>query len=247
MLSRSTRFLAPTRQNLAKLVSSSNTVPLSSISPEWARTLPPTAPSRAPPPKPSPPTSESQTTTNSRQPIPIPSTSTSDIVQQVVVESRRKGNDDDDDNTRLEELFLRTLNGLDLIKGSNCTTSIPHLIESSRLRSGKVLKGFSLPYESTPSLERRVRIDGKEESNRDDQEQNGIVLVAHVVGGREPKVVISSGFAIKAQQENSTATDQGAMILTCFHTLHQVKLHSLSIYLSICFLPSETTTKAKDF
>lgn len=227
MLSRSTRFLAPTRQNLAKLVSSSHTVPLSSISPEWARTLPPTAPSRAPPPKPSPPTSESQTTTNSRQPIPIPSTSTSDIVQQVVVESRRKGNDDDDDDTRLEELFLRTLNGLDLIKGPNCTTSIPHLIESSRSRSGRVLKGFSLPYESTPSLERRVRIDGKEESNRKDQdeeeeEQDGIVLVAHVVGGREPKVVISSGFAIKAQQENSTATDQGAMILTCFHTLDQV-------------------------
>ncbi|GAA5959520.1 hypothetical protein JCM3765_002354 [Sporobolomyces pararoseus] len=237
MLTRSTKFFSPTFRNFAKLVSSSSSIsgPLNSISPELAKTLPPPA-------APLDPTITTTTATRRRSSSPIPLTTdlvSCDKTQESTEYKEEELEQDDDDDIRLEELFLTTLNRIVELDHPSITTTLPKLIESSRKNSGKVLKGFNLIHESNPTSERRVRTtDGtSKETTRhvDDDLQDGIVLVAHVVGGSEkPKVFISSGFAIQAQEEEESKDQmKGSIILTCLHTLNQVEsylktLHSTS-------------------
>jgi len=88
-------------------------------------------------------------------------------------------------------------------------------------RSGQVLTNVDLAYESTPVPERRVHVIAGEPAPAPPkgQQADGIVVVAHVVGGVSPRVSVCSGFSIGA----SKADGVGATILTCSHTLQAVR------------------------
>jgi hypothetical protein len=159
-------------------------------------------------------------TKQQRKPIPIPSSTTpltNDKQSELIKVEGRKDRDEevDDDEVRLKEFFLRTLTQLDVGGGQGMT--VQEIIQASQDKAGTILEDVSLPYESTPTIERRVRTDGGVVNEA--EEQDGIVLVAHVVGGDDPKVNISSGFAVGGNEKEKK---QGSMILTCCHTLNQV-------------------------
>ncbi|SCZ89489.1 BZ3500_MvSof-1268-A1-R1_Chr1-1g01214 [Microbotryum saponariae] len=134
----------------------------------------------------------------------------------------------------LDLFLLRTLGQLSFEAGSGGPTyaSLDELIRQSRERSGKVLD-LDLQYESTPAIERRVsttvssagalaesavggrrqeRQERPDESESTAQTQSGIVTVAHVMGGKQPRVSVCSGFAIGNSET----------IVTCAHTLESI-------------------------
>ncbi|KAJ7706437.1 hypothetical protein B0H17DRAFT_1037211 [Mycena rosella] len=88
--------------------------------------------------------------------------------------------------------------------------SLPDLIHEYRAQAGSVLSS-SLPYESRPTKQRRPAFDN----------DNSVVMIAHCVQDRtgNHKVTISSGFALAAPAE----TDEGSLILTCAHTLEEIR------------------------
>lgn len=96
---------------------------------------------------------------------------------------------------------------------------LPTLFHQSTARAGKQLDHV-LKYESTPSQDRRVRTTAPNDAARavsPGDIHDGIVVVAHVIGGDDPLVSVCSGFAV------GSADDQGPVqILTCHHTLDQV-------------------------
>ena len=79
-------------------------------------------------------------------------------------------------------------------------------------RSGKVLDA-SLPYESRPNAERKVKFD--------EAEQN-VVMVAHAIrAGDRHKVSVSSGFALNVPSKAADGETQ-SVVLTCAHTFQEV-------------------------
>lgn len=104
--------------------------------------------------------------------------------------------------------------------------SLQTLLQQQREREGDVVEGAALEYEPTPPPSRRIRLDGRagleEGAVGAQEEQDGVVVVAHVLGGRDTRVSISSGFAI-----GRTHNGEGQMILTCAHTLASVSCLSI--------------------
>ncbi|GAA5822025.1 hypothetical protein JCM10212_004660, partial [Sporobolomyces blumeae] len=149
----------------------------------------------------------------------------------------------------LETLLLRVLNQIDASSSSSSrptgtTRDYLDLVDLAQLakdRAGTVL-GTSLAYESTPNPNRRVRAgdrpsrSGSRSSNDVDlaslldvdargesaieSTQDGVVVVAHVVGGRDPFVSVCSGFAV-----GEVESGQGQTLLTCLHTLDEAEGH----------------------
>lgn len=96
------------------------------------------------------------------------------------------------------------------------------LLRQHREREGTVLSDATLSYEPTPGPARRVRLDGRAGSAQGEtggvEEQDGTVVVAHVLGGKDPKVSVCSGFAL-----GKSAGGEGQLILTAAHTLESVR------------------------
>ena len=96
------------------------------------------------------------------------------------------------------------------------------LLRQHREREGRVLSDATLSYEPTPGPARRVRLDGRAGSASGEtggvEEQDGTVVVAHVLGGKDPKVSVCSGFAL-----GKSAGGEGQLILTAAHTLESVR------------------------
>jgi hypothetical protein len=92
------------------------------------------------------------------------------------------------------------------------TTSLPVLVQQFEDHSGKVLDA-SLPYESRPSAERKVKFDGNKQ---------GVVMVAHAVQDEDRyKVSMCSGFPLNVSHGEAGEQSQCA-VLTCTHTLQEV-------------------------
>jgi hypothetical protein len=93
--------------------------------------------------------------------------------------------------------------------------SLPELIEEYNERSGHVL-GTSLPYESRPSRERRVNFD----------DDGMVAMIAHCAQrGDDHTLTTCSGFALEGSNGQS-------YLLTCAHTLDEVKSGWLSFQIS---------------
>jgi hypothetical protein len=92
-------------------------------------------------------------------------------------------------------------------KGQPC---LSHLVRDYLSNSGRILEK-SLPYESRPSNERKVKFESGS--------HDGVVMVAHCVettqgSAKQNKVVTCSGFVI-----------DGGLVVTGAHTLEQVRAH----------------------
>ncbi|GAA6044237.1 hypothetical protein JCM8097_002189 [Rhodosporidiobolus ruineniae] len=127
---------------------------------------------------------------------------------------------------QLDEFLLRTLGQLAAEQvgggGSARVGLVPlqELVKQKADRTNAVLDPSvgGLDYEPTPAPARRVRLDGQSgpvvETERMEEEQDGTVVVAHVMGGESPQVSVCSGFAVGKVGEG-----EGQMVLTCAHTL----------------------------
>ncbi|KAI0082213.1 hypothetical protein K474DRAFT_1586402 [Panus rudis PR-1116 ss-1] len=110
------------------------------------------------------------------------------------------------------------LNRLILSSLSDKNTPLPSLVEQYEQRSGSVLSNLSLPYESRPSSSRRADFE-QHGSDLD----NNVVMIAHAIQhGIDHKVAVCSGFAIRATHNDPEASPE-TMILTCAHTLEEVR------------------------
>ncbi|GAA5986266.1 hypothetical protein JCM10908_006482 [Rhodotorula pacifica] len=126
---------------------------------------------------------------------------------------------------------------------------LPTLAQQKRDKEGHVVEGLTVDYEPTPRPSRRLRLDGRtgvqEEpvslGNDVAEEQDGIVIVAHVLGGLNPRVSICSGFAVGKSDPTATA-NEGQAILTCAHTLDSIEQH---FSLSDATAPSATFVLAQ--
>jgi hypothetical protein len=108
---------------------------------------------------------------------------------------------------------------------------LPTLARQKRDREGHVVEDLTVEYEPTPGASRRLRLDGRTGVQQQDgpetipvghdaaEEQDGIVTVAHVLGGENPRVSICSGFAVGKPDHAASAAGDGQVILTCAHTL----------------------------
>jgi len=206
------RLLSPSSVSSARLWTGNTIAPLSSVSQEFARTLPPA------PPLPTRP---------QRQPIPIPKTSPPPPNKPIAVtptpsQAKTVENDAtslrDQDDERLEQHFLRILSQLP----DQTHLNLEQLIQDSKEKAGTILDDTSLNYESTPIPSRRVKTSGTSTTGSG-TEQDGIVVVAHVVGGEKTRVNVSTGFVVG----DETKEGQGRMIITCSHTLNQVSLNNV--------------------
>lgn len=202
------RLLSPTSSISARLWTGNTLGPISSVSQEFARTLPP-----APPlPRPSKP---------QRQPIPIPKTSPPSTLKPITatptpektLDNDAASSSRDQEDQQLESYFLRILSQLE----GQSYLDLEQLIKDSKDKAGTVLEDVALNYESNPIASRRVNTTGKSTTDSN-EEQDGIVVVAHIVGGEKPRVSVSSGFVVGDQAKDG----QGRMIITCSHTLNQV-------------------------
>ncbi|GAA5912757.1 hypothetical protein JCM6882_005780 [Rhodosporidiobolus microsporus] len=103
-------------------------------------------------------------------------------------------------------------------------TSLPELVKQRRETARTVIETAVLEYEPTPSPLRRVRLDGKagpvQEAVDAADEQDGTVVVAHVLGGKESRVSVCSGFAV-----GKVGAGEGQMVMTCAHTLDGMEQH----------------------
>lgn len=107
--------------------------------------------------------------------------------------------------------------------------SLPALLTQAREKAGQVLP-VELKGEHVPKPDRKVCCGGCVKAAAralGEDEQDGVVMVAHVVGGGdgkgESRVVMSSGFAVGAGPLDATK-GEGQMILTCMHPLEQVSV-----------------------
>ncbi|BGP50220.1 hypothetical protein JCM10450v2_006136 [Rhodotorula kratochvilovae] len=96
------------------------------------------------------------------------------------------------------------------------------LLAQHREREGTVVDD-ALAYEPTPTPARRVRLDGRAGAHEAApgagvEEQDGTVVVAHVLGGGETRVSVCSGFAV-----GKANAGEGQLILTCAHTLESMQ------------------------
>lgn len=83
-----------------------------------------------------------------------------------------------------------------------------------------VLTSPLVDYESVPISSRKLKLRARgSTSDSKFAEEDGIVTVAHVIGGDTPKVVICSGFAI-----GRTELGTGQTVVTCAHPLQSVSL-----------------------
>ncbi|TNY21162.1 hypothetical protein DMC30DRAFT_211996 [Rhodotorula diobovata] len=101
------------------------------------------------------------------------------------------------------------------------------LLRQHREREGTVLDDTTLSYEPAPGPARRVRIDGGAEpagagagleGAAGESEQDGTVVVAHVLGGNETRVRICSGFAV-GRPVGGGGGEEGQLVLSAAHTL----------------------------
>ncbi|GAA5837463.1 hypothetical protein JCM11251_002114 [Rhodosporidiobolus azoricus] len=103
-------------------------------------------------------------------------------------------------------------------------TSLNELVKQRQEKTRSVIETAVLEYEPTPSPFRRVRLDGKsgpvQEAVDAADEQDGIVVVAHVLGGQESRVSVCSGFAV-----GKVGKGEGQMVMTCGHTLDGMERH----------------------
>ncbi|GAA5860245.1 hypothetical protein JCM8547_003442 [Rhodosporidiobolus lusitaniae] len=141
------------------------------------------------------------------------------------------------------DLFLsRTLSQLSAEVGQGKReplTSLNELVRQRDEKSNAVVEEAVLEYESTPSPARRVRLDGKAglvdeavqaASAGAMEEQDGVVVVAHVSGRGDARVSVCSGFAV-----GKVGQGEGQVVLTCAHTLAGMEQHLTS---SPCDTPS---------
>ncbi|GAA6048802.1 hypothetical protein JCM3770_003629 [Rhodotorula araucariae] len=124
----------------------------------------------------------------------------------------------------LDLFLLRTLAQLTERRasapGGVASADLGTLLQQHRDRQGTVVDDV-LPYEPTPTAARRIRLDGRagaHEQASGVDEQDGTVVVAHVLGGAETRVSVCSGFAV-AQARNG----EGQLILSCAHTLESMQ------------------------
>lgn len=104
--------------------------------------------------------------------------------------------------------------------GEGKVLGLSGLLAEARGKAGEVLP-VELKGEHAPSRERKV--DCAQELAVGGTEQDGVVLVAHVVGGGKggkSKVVTATGFAVGAGPSSTAGGPQ--TILTCLHPLEQV-------------------------
>jgi len=104
------------------------------------------------------------------------------------------------------------------------------LYSQYRHNAGTIIPSV-IPYDERPPSWRRADVfHGSESTKTDLAEGSGVVLVVHVqydeVESRLAKVVVCSGFVVDA---SITRPDQGDVIVTCAHTLEEVRpLHPQS-------------------
>ncbi|GAA5968825.1 hypothetical protein JCM8115_006465 [Rhodotorula mucilaginosa] len=98
---------------------------------------------------------------------------------------------------------------------------LPTLARQKRDREGHVVEDLTVEYEPTPGASRRLRLEGRTGVQQQDgpetipvshdaaEEQDGIVIVAHVLGGENPRVSICSGFAVGKPDHAASAAGDG--------------------------------------
>ncbi|GAA5935069.1 hypothetical protein JCM3775_004692 [Rhodotorula graminis] len=232
-----TRLLHTTARTHARLLN-----PSTSISPDHGRATapPPPAPvwkpssARAPRPPPAPthkgplrPDPEAQALLDRIGSSPPPPRRVAPAPPSPAPAQRA---DDLERAATLDTFLLRTLAQLSQ-RGAAASTGVDlhTLLRQHREREGTVLSDATLSYEPTPGPSRRVRLDGRAGSASGGggsgvvDEQDGTVVVAHVLGGKEPRVSVCSGFAL-----GKSAGGEGQLILTAAHTLEslQKSLHA---------------------
>ncbi|BGP18478.1 hypothetical protein JCM10213_001207 [Rhodosporidiobolus nylandii] len=243
------RLFHTTDRSTARLVGTSL-----SVSPDFARAPPPEPPTRrsvSPPrPPPSPASTElrpirrkgpAQTVSPEVAHKPVASAESLASRLQNRVAQRSTGEAQDVEKTQradevqtaadLDVFLLRTLSQLaDVGPESGGRASLHELAKERREKAHAVVEGAVLEYEPTPSLTRRVRLDGRaglvEEGRTlvdEGEGQDGTVVVAHVLGGKDSRVSICSGFAV-----GKVDAEDGAMILTCAHTLDEMERYLTS-------------------
>lgn len=96
-------------------------------------------------------------------------------------------------------------------------TPIADIVKQYVTAAGTVLD-VTPPYEACPAAERRPHIAEPGESGRE------VVTVAHVArDGLEHKVTLASGFVLNVKAPGVEGQDEEAMVLTCAHTLEEVR------------------------
>ncbi|GAA5899747.1 hypothetical protein JCM8208_004553 [Rhodotorula glutinis] len=247
-----TRLLHTTARTHARLLN-----PSTSISPDHGRAAapPPPAPvwkpssARAPRPPPAPthkgplrPDTEAQALlarlgSSSPPPPPAPLRQPAPRAPAPVA---AQSADELERAATLDTFLLRTLAQLSERGGggrAGAGVDLHTLLRQHREREGTVLSDATLSYEPTPGPSRRVRLDGRAGSAHGEAsggvvEQDGTVVVAHVLGGKEPRVSVCSGFAL-----GQSAGGEGQLILTAAHTLESLQK---SLNLSDPLVPSAT-------
>lgn len=104
--------------------------------------------------------------------------------------------------------------------------TIPHLLERFGSRSGHQLS-IELPYEPTPSSDRKVPLTSAHSSEAELQDANddGVLLLAYVSnlnGARgTERISVCSGFAVEGGDKIAAedGDGNGALVVTCAHTL----------------------------
>ncbi|KAJ3528220.1 hypothetical protein NM688_g8025 [Phlebia brevispora] len=110
---------------------------------------------------------------------------------------------------------------------SGPASGLPTLIDEYEKNEGHVLETF-LPYESRPPKDRRVMFD-RDRSYLD----NGVVMVAHAFHHQDRhKVALCSGFvlnvsALQGEEAPFDGDQEDSVILTCAHTLEEMRNSSL--------------------
>lgn len=104
--------------------------------------------------------------------------------------------------------------------------TIPHLLQRFQSRSGYQLS-IELPYEPTPTHERKVPLTSAHSSEAELQDANddGVLLLAYVsnlTGARgTERISVCSGFAVEGGDKISAkdGDGKGALVVSCAHTL----------------------------
>ncbi|SPO21683.1 uncharacterized protein UTRI_01166_B [Ustilago trichophora] len=110
--------------------------------------------------------------------------------------------------------------------GTYKAATISHLLERFESRSGYQLS-IELPYEPTPSSERKVPLTSAHSSEAELQDANddGVLLLAYVsnlTGARgTERISVCSGFAVEGGDKISAedGDGKGALVISCAHTL----------------------------
>ncbi|KAE8221625.1 hypothetical protein CF319_g5039 [Tilletia indica] len=129
--------------------------------------------------------------------------------------------------TPTHTLRERVLEAARIITHSSTTSTatVEHLQERYNTRAGKQLT-IELPYESTPTPERRVPGTSPSSTAQTEEDDDGVLLLAYIsdLDASRPKVSLCSAFpiAVDASQLDPVEDDplgHGALAITCAHTL----------------------------